>query len=191
VQEVAQLVARLADADAAARESAALALYQQGCALADAATIGWRREAELAALLAGSPTVGIAVQPRNFEKIHAAFGSPRLAEVPPDQDAREFEVHAGAARLDILTTRAVPGSAATAGAIAKFLEKFGEGIQQVEFPVHSVDRATELLRARFSLQPIYPQTRDGADRTRVNFFLPSTPEGRKVLIELVESASAT
>jgi hypothetical protein len=128
-------------------------------------------------------TVGFAVFPETFSKIRAANGNPRLADVPPDQDAIEFELHfAGGAQIDILTTKAPGGP----GAIARFLEKFGEGIQQVEFDVESVDDATEILRSRFNLAPLYPATRSGADGTRVNFFLVSRPDGRKVLIELVE-----
>ena len=129
--------------------------------------------------------VGIAVQQETFEMIRAANNSPRLADVPPDQDAQEFELHLeDSIELDILTTRAPGGS----GAIARFLEKFGEGIQQVEIYVRDVDRATVILRSRFGLAPIYPATRAGADGTRVNFFLAATPDGKKVLIELVQAA---
>ena len=85
-------------------------------------------------------------------------------------------------RLDILTTKAPGGG----GAIARFLEKFGEGIQQVEIDVMDVDRATEILRAGFKLDPIYPITRPGANGTRVNFFLVSVRNDKKVLVELVE-----
>jgi hypothetical protein len=57
----------------------------------------------------------------------------------------------------------------------------------------NVDAATEILRTRFEVQPIYPATRVGADRTRVNFFLISLREkGQKkgkILIELVEPAT--
>ncbi len=128
--------------------------------------------------------VGIAVAPETFEKIHAANGFPKLADVPPDQDAKEFELHFEEhIELDVLTTHEPAGQ----GAIARFLAKFGEGIQQVEIYVGEVDRATEILRARFGLAPIYPATRAGADGTRVNFFLATTPEGKKVLIELVEA----
>jgi methylmalonyl-CoA/ethylmalonyl-CoA epimerase len=130
--------------------------------------------------------LGIAVQPETFEKIRAANGSPRLSDVPPDQDAKEFELHFGEkGDLDILTTREPGGS----GAIARYLEKFGEGIQQIELNVTDVDRATEVLRARFGLTPIYPATRPGADGTRVNFFLVSAASGKKWLIELVEPAA--
>jgi hypothetical protein len=35
---------------------------------------------------------------------------------------------------------------------------------------------------------IYPETRPGADGTRVNFFLVAAPDAAKVLIELYEPA---
>ncbi|MCL4524145.1 MAG: hypothetical protein M1451_09565 [Acidobacteria bacterium] len=57
----------------------------------------------------------------------------------------------------------------------------------MEYFVGDVDRATEILRSRFGVKFIYPQTRAGADGTRVNFFLAAAPDGRKVLIELVET----
>ncbi len=178
------LLTRLSSLDAAVREAAAGELYRTGCASADAVVDRWRALPEFAALLARPPTVGLAVEPSTFETIRATNGLPRLADVPPDQDALEYELDFGrGVRLDILTTRA-PGGA---GAIARFLEKFGEGIQQVEYEIQDVDRATEILRTRFTQQPVYSRTRAGADGTRVNFFLAVTPQGKKVLIELVES----
>lgn len=135
---------------------------------------------------------GLAVNPVNFERIRAASGAPRMANVPPDQDAKEFELHIDIAKgrranIDILTTRE-PGGA---GAIARFLQKFGEGIQQIEIYVRDVERATQILRSRFGLSPIYPNTRAGADGTRVNFFLAQAANGKKVLIELVEATAET
>ena len=132
-------------------------------------------------------TVGIAVLPETFAKIRAANGSPALADAPPDQDVLEFELEfegggAQKPRLDLLTTKDPQGG----GAIARFLQKFGEGIQQVEIDVTGVDRATEILRTRFKIEPIYPTTRAGANGTRVNFFLVSTRDSQKVLVELVE-----
>jgi hypothetical protein len=53
-----------------------------------------------------------------------------------------------------------------------------------------VDRATEILRTRFQVEPIYPATRPGANGTRVNFFLVSGRNGKKVLVELVEQPKA-
>jgi len=132
-------------------------------------------------------TVGIAVRPETFDDIRTSSGSPTIADAPLDQDVIEFEMEFGAGfpqhpRLDILTTSAPGGN----GAIARFLGKFGEGIQQVEIDVTDVDRATEILRTRFKVEPIYPATRPGANGTRVNFFLVSARDNQKVLVELVE-----
>jgi hypothetical protein len=130
-------------------------------------------------------SVGIAVQPENFQKIRTVNGSPRLAKVPPDQDAMEFELQPDEhEEFDILTTRDPGGP----GAIARFLKKFGEGIQQIEINVTSVNRATEILRTRFGVTPVYPEMHAGANGTRVNFFLVPAAPGRRVLIELVEPA---
>jgi hypothetical protein len=177
-------IAELAATDAAKRNLAAHWFYRRGCQLAERATQTWREDQTFAALLEGPPTVGIAVFPQTFDRIRQANGAPHLADVPPDQDAMEFELHCKDAQLDILTTRDPGGS----GAIAKFLDRFGEGIQQVEYFVRDVDRATEILRERLRVMPIYPQTHAGADGTRVNFFLAADPKGQKVLIELVQKA---
>lgn len=179
---VGNLIQELGAVDRATREAAAAELYELGVALGDSVAKAWRADREFVALLAGPLTVGVAVWPHQFDRIRQACGKPRLADVPPDQDAKEFELHLGKARLDILTSEGQPG------AIACFLEKFGEGIQQVELPVGDVGRATEILRTRFGLKPIYPQTRAGADGTRVNFFLAANTDGKKALIELVEEA---
>jgi hypothetical protein len=132
-------------------------------------------------------TVGVAVLPETFEKIRTANGSPPLADAPADQDVVEFELEFAKSgmrhvHLDILTTKAPGGN----GAIARFLEKFGEGIQQIEIDVTDVDRATEILRTRFKVEPIYPVTRAGANGTHVNFFLVTAWNNQKVLVELVE-----
>src|SRR6202020_3178443 len=108
------------------------------------------------------------------EAIRDANASPRLAEVPPDQDAREFELHFDAnVALDILTTRDPKGQ----GAIARYLSRFGEGIQQVEYRCKNVDAATALLKKKFGVEAIYPHERPGADGARINFFLVPTADG--------------
>ena len=182
-----QFVADLASTDASKRLAAASEIYGLGRATAGSAISEWWAESELSALLLGPKpqiTVGLAVQRDTFGRIRIANGTPRLADVPPDQDAEEFELHlADGVLLDILTTREPGGS----GAIAKYLAKFGDGVQQVEYRCEDVDRATQILKDKFGIEPVYPATRNGADGTRVNFFLVKSPDGGKVLIELYES----
>jgi len=196
-----EFIARLADNDTAERAWAASRLFTAGMTRAISSLRDWVRDFELQKLMdleqvasgrsavpyGARLTVGIAVQPPTFERIRAANGSPALAHAPADQDVLEFELDFAESgmphiRLDILTTKAPGGN----GAIARFLEKFGEGIQQVEIDVADVDRVTEILRTRFKVDPIYPATRGGANGTRVNFFLVTWHDDKKALIELVE-----
>jgi tellurite resistance protein TerC len=199
-----EIIQRLADPNPELRAHAAHDLFNNGTRRTLNWFNDWRKDEEFRALVVQeqcvlphgrkifSPklTVGIAVQPETFEKIRVANGSPRLADAPADQDVVEFELEFRGrtmppARLDVLTTNSPGGD----GAIARFLDKFGEEIQQVEIDVIDVDRATEILRTRFQVAPIYPATRPGADGTRVNFFLVTSWNGGKVLAELVEQPS--
>lgn len=182
------VITNLSSGDASVREAAAAEIYQAGRARAARAAETWWSDAELSDLLSGPKpdvTVGLAVQRETFSKLRAAHSVSRLAEVPSDQDAEEFSLHfADGASLDVLTSRAPGGD----GAIAGYLEKFGEGVQQVEFLCSDVGRATEILKEKFGVPAIYPETRPGADGTRINFFLTAVPDDGKVLIELYESA---
>ncbi|HTQ62592.1 MAG TPA: hypothetical protein VMI32_20370 [Candidatus Solibacter sp.] len=185
---LANAIAGLGSGEAALRESAASEVYAEGRRLAAAAVQNWWTDEELSELMLGQKremTVGLAVQRETFVKIRTANGVSRMAEVPSEQDAEEFELHfSGGAALDILTSRAPGGD----GSIARYLGKFGEGVQQVEFRCLNVERATEILKEKFKVSAVYPETRAGADATRVNFFLvPATGSG-KVLIELFESS---
>jgi len=198
--DVSRWILQLADPDPQTRSTAAMRLYMEGSNLCTPLLKQWIADPEFRELsLPSAPpppgavdsappstVVGIAVEPETFRKIRRANNFPPLADVPPEQDALEFELRfQDHIDLDILTTREPGGP----GAIAKFLSKLGEGIQQIEIYVRNVDRATEILRSRFSLNPVYPQTRPGAGGTRINFFLASLPTGNKVLIELVEATS--
>ncbi len=179
-------IAGLESPDPSLRQEAARRIYAQGRALADRAVQAWWRHHELATLLhADRPTVnvGLAVSPAQFDAIRKANDSPRLAVVPPDQDAMEFALHfADDVNIDVLTSKDPGGS----GAIARYFTRFGEGIQQVEFGCVNVDRATEILQNDFGIAAVYPATRPGADGTRINFFLVATPDAGKILIELYE-----
>ena len=117
--DLAPLIRGLSDAAPARRAGAAAEIVRFGNELARAATQQWLADAQLAACLvrgrdgAAEVTVGVAVEPDSFERIRAASGLPRLADVPPDQDAKEFELDfPNGARLDVLTTREPGGSGA-------------------------------------------------------------------------------
>jgi hypothetical protein len=196
--QIAGWIHQLADPDPQKRSDSARRLYMEGGNLCTPILKKWIADPEFRLLVLprslscsgasessqASTVVGIAAQPETFQKIREANDSPALVDVPPDQDAMEFELHFdGHVDLDILTTREPDGQ----GAIARFLSRFGEGIQQIEIYVRDVDRATEILRSRFNQNPVYPKTRAGAAGTRINFFLASPPDGSKVLIELVEA----
>jgi hypothetical protein len=180
----------LSSIDSLSRAAAAVEIYRAGRTPADQVVHSWWTNEEIYSLLLGSNpsvTVGLAVRREAFDKIREANGSPQLAQVPPDQDAEEFQLHfPNGIALDVLTTKDPGGS----GAIAKYLAKFGEGVQQVEYRCRNVDRATAILREEFGVAPIYPATRAGADGTRVNFFLVGSPDGQKVLIELYEVSAS-
>jgi hypothetical protein len=175
----------LSSSDPVMRSAAATEIYRRGRAPADRAVYIWWTNPEFSVLCGTNPlvTIGIAVKPETFARIRAANGSPRLAVVPPDQDAEEIELHfPDNISLDVLTTRDPNGE----GPIARFLARFGEGVQQVEVLCSNVDRATQILREHFEVQSVYPRSRAGADNTRVNFFLVSAPPAGKVLIELYQ-----
>jgi len=183
---LASAIADLSSSDPVMRSAAATEIYRRGRAPADRAVYAWWSNPAFAQLCGGSPavTVGLAVKRETFARIREANGLPPLAVVPPDQDADEFELHFPSdISLDVLTT-CDPGGE---GAIARYLAKFGEGVQQVEFRCKNVDRATQILKDNFGVQAVYPQTRAGAGGARVNFFLVSSPNSGKVLIELYET----
>ncbi len=193
---LAHLIDQLSAKDAELRKKAAREIFAAGLARAKPSIEGWLADPDVRDCFvfddSGSEerfprmTVGIAVEPTRFAKIFAANGSPRLANVPVELDAEEFEIRVSPdVHLDILTTRDRNAD----GAIARFLRKRGEEIQQIEIAVHSIDRAAALLHDRFGLDPVYWQARAGADGTRVNFFLVRGLESAKVLFELVEESS--
>jgi hypothetical protein len=187
---ISSAITNLSSANESVRVAGAGEIYRQGRVSADRAVSRWWEDAELSALLLRPKpvvTVGVAVRRETFAKIRAANGQPALVSVPAEQDAEEFELHFGDdVELDVLTNREPTGQ----GAIARFLAKFGEGVQQVEFRCLNVNRAMTILCERFGVAPIYQEARAGANGTKVNFFLVSVSgagaESSKVLIELYE-----
>lgn len=70
--------------------------------------------------------------------------------------------------------------------IAKFLERNGQGIQQLAFRVDDVEHVADVLRER-GLRLLYDTPRRGTSDSRVNFIHPKDAGG--VLVELVEPAA--
>jgi hypothetical protein len=180
----------LASARREERDAAAATIFQIACDTAGALVRAWTQDADFARLI-GTPepvfTAGVAVEPELFAAIRTANGSPQLASVPPEQDTLEFHLRFDVevktdVRLEILTTRDSSGD----GAVARYLEKFGAGIQHFEIATSNIDRATQILKSKFELEPIYPAARPGADGARINFFLVTNPSGKKLLVELEE-----
>jgi methylmalonyl-CoA/ethylmalonyl-CoA epimerase len=71
--------------------------------------------------------------------------------------------------------------------IGKFLDRSGEGIQQVAYGVDDIDVASAELRGR-GVRLLYDEPRRGTAGSRVNFVHPKDAMG--VLVELVEAAPA-
>ena len=71
--------------------------------------------------------------------------------------------------------------------IGTFLERHGEGIQQIAYTVEDIDAVAQTLRGR-GVRLLYETARRGTAGSRVNFVHPKDAMG--VLIELVEPAGA-
>jgi methylmalonyl-CoA/ethylmalonyl-CoA epimerase len=71
--------------------------------------------------------------------------------------------------------------------IGKFLERSGEGVQQVAYGVDDIDAACAELREK-GVRLLYDESKRGTADSRVNFVHPKDAGG--VLVELVEAAPA-
>jgi methylmalonyl-CoA/ethylmalonyl-CoA epimerase len=69
--------------------------------------------------------------------------------------------------------------------IAKFLDKNGQGIQQLAYRVTDVEQVMDILKER-GVRLLYDAPRRGTSDSRINFVHPKDAGG--VLIELVEPA---
>lgn len=70
--------------------------------------------------------------------------------------------------------------------IAKFLDRNGQGIQQLAYRVEDIDAVCATLRER-GLRLLYDTPKRGTSNSRVNFIHPKDAGG--VLVELVEPAA--
>lgn len=68
-------------------------------------------------------------------------------------------------------------------AIAKYIEKKGEGIHHIAFAVEDIEKEVERLKSE-GFQPISEKPKKGADKKLVFFFHPKSANG--ILIELCQ-----
>ena len=109
------------------------------------------------------------------------FGLPLVhRETNAEQGVEEAMVGIGDSCIQLLSALS-PDSA-----IGKFLDRNGEGIQQVAFRVIDVDDASRRLREA-GVRLLYDAPRRGTAGSRINFVHPKDAGG--VLIELVEPAT--
>lgn len=126
--------------------------------------------------------VGIAV--RNLKKASQRFRELLDAKESPGQSVSSENVSVvmfdiGGTKVELIESRD-PSSA-----IAKFIEKKGEGIHHISFEVDKLEKELARLRGKgFQVLQGYPRL--GADGFRVAFLHPKTTNG--VLIELSQKA---
>jgi methylmalonyl-CoA/ethylmalonyl-CoA epimerase len=70
--------------------------------------------------------------------------------------------------------------------IAKFIDKNGEGLQQIAYRVTDINQAMTLI-SKAGLRLIYPEPRKGTSNSKINFIHPKDAGG--ILVELVEHSS--
>ena len=128
--------------------------------------------------------IGIAV--KNLEESNKVFakllGRPHYKiEVVEREGVRTSFFDVGGVKIELVeATR--PDSA-----IAKFIEKRGEGLHHLAFATDRIDRQMEELSHDFTLLSEKPM--EGADNKMIAFIHPKTTNG--VLIELCQDSDAT
>ena len=98
-------------------------------------------------------------------------------EVVQDQGVRTLFYPIGEVKLELLE------SITPDGAIAKYLEKRGPGIQHLAIEVEDIDEAIAELKSK-GVKMIDEHPRRGVENTRIAFVHPKDTHG--VLLELVE-----
>lgn len=124
--------------------------------------------------------IGIAVKnlEESNELFSKLFGKPhyKTERVESENvDTSFFEM--GESKIELLHATS-PDSA-----IAKYIDKKGEGIHHIAFAVQDIEKEVERLKAE-GFQPISEKPKRGADNKLVFFFHPKTTNG--VLIELCQ-----
>ncbi len=124
--------------------------------------------------------IGIAV--KDLEKSNEVFakllGAPHYkTEMVESENVNTSFFKIGESKIELLHATS-PESA-----IAKYLDKKGEGIHHLAFAVEDIEKEVERLKAE-GFQPISEKPKKGADNKLVFFFHPKSANG--VLIELCQ-----
>jgi len=124
--------------------------------------------------------IGIAV--KNLEKSNELYakllGKPHYkSELVESENVNTSFFQIGESKIELL------GATSQESAIAKYLDKHGEGIHHLAFAVENIEAEVERLKAE-GFQPISEKPKRGADNKLVFFFHPKTANG--VLIELCQ-----
>ena len=102
-------------------------------------------------------------------------------EVIEEQGVREAMLRVGDGTTQIQLLAPISDEST----IATFLDRNGQGVQQVAYTVADLDAVSTSLRVR-GLRLLFDEPRRGTSGSRVNFVHPK--DARGVLIELVEAA---
>lgn len=124
--------------------------------------------------------IGIAV--KNLETSNKLFSKlfgkpPYKTEQVESENVNTSFFEMGESKIELLHATS-PDSA-----IAKFIDKKGEGIHHIAFAVDDIEKEAARLKAE-GFQPLSEKPRRGADNKLVFFFHPKTTNG--VLIELCQ-----
>ncbi|MCW5907809.1 MAG: methylmalonyl-CoA epimerase [Chitinophagales bacterium] len=124
--------------------------------------------------------IGIAV--KNLETSNELFSKlfgkpPYKSEQVESENVNTSFFQMGESKVELLYATS-PDSA-----IAKYIEKKGEGIHHIAFAVENIEKEVERLKAE-GFQAISEKPKRGADNKLVFFFHPKTTNG--VLIELCQ-----
>ncbi len=97
-------------------------------------------------------------------------------ETVEEQKARTVIIQVGDSKIELLE------STDAEGAIAKFIEKRGEGMHHLALEVSNIKEALENLKEK-GIQLIDEEPRIGVEKASIAFL---HPKGTKILLELVE-----
>lgn len=127
--------------------------------------------------------IGIAV--KNLESANELFGTlfnapPYKIEAVESEGVKTSFFQTGESKIELLEATN-PNSA-----IARFIEKRGEGIHHLAFEVEDIEAEIERL-SKEGYQLIHEAPKDGADNKRIAFLHPKSTNG--VLVELCQEKS--